>query len=670
MNIKKITVMIAAALIALSSSACKKAAEVDNISSEPVSSTAVSSEVSSAEETVDNGIRLVVTSQSKQTVYVTEPFYSFSGTSDPAEPLYINGAEIARGEGGIFTYETELKVGKNTFTFEHKGKKTVYTVNYRYVIIKDYSPSKSQSYPSGSTIVASVTARKGSTVTATLGSDTIILTAQNNSETGETEFVGYSGVFKLPGDNAEDINLGKITYKATHNGKSETFTSEKIICKKSNVIVDYDPNATPNGGRYMNVGSGYIAEIIEYNAETFDGNVSNQSLKDGSVDWSKPTNNYLPKGTLDYCSTSLVNYKESNYVTLRAGYRVYLERKDTPNTEFKPVVRRYIGSLPDHNKIKSASVQNDGRHTVLTFDSLWKAPFYFDILPQSYTNPSQQDFTVSSVTYNYIDITFCYATVFEGEIAIPEDNPLFKSAEVICNYTNDGSAVRDYTLRLHLKKQGAFYGWDSHYNENGQLVFEFLNPKTVAENTENEYGVNLSGAKILIDVGHGGKDPGAPGLKNYHEKYANLNLAYKIKAELEKAGAEVYMTRTDDTTSSADDKLKMIKELKPDFCVAVHHDSSTNTNANGFGAFYFNAFSKRAAEYVFSQTEGASLYGKYDFNWHYYFMCRSTVCPVVLTENGYISNITDFSGIENEQKNIEKAKAVTRGIADYFRSIQ
>ena len=130
------------------------------------------------------------------------------------------------------------------------------------------------------------------------------------------------------------------------------------------------------------------------------------------------------------------------------------------------------------------------------------------------------------------------------------------------------------------------------------------------------------------------------------------------------------MTRTGDTTSSADDKLKMIKELKPDFCVAVHHDSSTNTNANGFGAFYFNAFSKRAAEYVFSQTEGASLYGKYNFNWHYYFMCRSTVCPVVLTENGYISNKGDFSGIENEQKNIEKARAVAHGIVDYFRSIQ
>ena len=48
--------------------------------------------------------------------------------------------------------------------------------------------------------------------------------------------------------------------------------------------MDYDPNATPTGGKYINVGSGYIAEIVEYNAETFDGNVSDAALKNGSVD--------------------------------------------------------------------------------------------------------------------------------------------------------------------------------------------------------------------------------------------------------------------------------------------------------------------------------------------------------------------------------------------------
>ena len=344
------------------------------------------------------------------------------------------------------------------------------------------------------------------------------------------------------------------------------------------------------------------------------------------------------------------------------------------------MVRQYIGTLPDHNEIAAAEYVNNGSHTVITFNTLWKAPFYFDILPQSYVNPSVQNYRINAVTYNYIDITFCYATLFSGEITIPEDDPLFKSVQVIENKNADSSAVRDITLRLFLKKQGGFYGWDSYYNENGQLCFEFLNPKTVTA-ADNEYGVNLNGAKILIDAGHGGIDCGAPGFdyKNHSEAQQNLKLAFKIKAELEKIGAQVYMTRTDNRTSSTDDKIKMLKQIKPDYCIAVHHDSSVNTNANGFGAYHFNAFSAKAAEDIFYATRntGTSIYQKrhksfepFNLKWHYYYMCRTTNCPVVLTENGYISNSFDYSNIISDAKNTEKAKAITRGIVNYFNSIQ
>lgn len=664
---KKLFLISLAALIAFSSAACKKSVKVDNVSSAPISP----EKPVVSEEPTDNGIRLVISSPQKNTDYVTEPDYTFFGTSDPAEPLTVNGVAVERGEDGIFAYSVKLNVGKNVFNFEHKGETHTYTVNYRYVIIKEYTPSGAQTYPSGSTIVVNVKARKGSTVTAAFNGETITLTAEKATDENATDFTGYNGVIRLPSDNAEDLHLGKIIFKAVYNGKSESFSSGKITCKKSDIIVDYDPNATPNGGRYMNVGSGYIAEIVEYNAETFDGNVSDASLKDGSVDWSRPTNNYLPKGTLDYCSTSLISYKETNYVTLRAGYRVYLERKDKPHTELKPVVRRYVGSLPDHNEIKVADFSEDGSHTRLTLNALWKAPFYLDILPQSYVNPSEQDYRITQATYNYIDITFCYATSFEGEITVPENNPLFKSAEVIQNYTNDGTATRDFTLRLFLKRQGAFYGWDSYYNENNQLVFEFLNPKTVTADTANEYGVNLNGAKILIDVGHGGKDSGAIGFELY-ESHANLTLAFKIKAELEKMGAEVHMTRTGDTTSSTDDKLQMIRRIKPDYCIAVHHNSSAKSSAHGFGSYYSTPYSKNAAEYVLAQTRGTGIYdnSKEIFKWHYYFMARSSVCPVVLTENGFISNPTDFESIKDDGKNTLKAKAIARGIADYFNLIQ
>ena len=668
-----VIVAVAAVFIILKAGSRAANARLDDSHSSSLS--AVSS---GPEKPIDNGIRLVISSPEQETMNVTAPDFTFSGTSDPAEPLTVNGAAIERGEDGAFTYNVTLNVGKNTFAFEHKGETKTYTVNYRYVIIESYSPAKAQTYPSGSTLVVNVMARKGSAVTATFNGSAQNLTVANNSNDEKSDFVSYNGVFKLPGNNAQNLNLGKIVFKATHAGKSESFSSGVITCKRSDVIVDYDPKATPTGGRYMNVGSGYIAEITAETAETFDGNVSAAALKNGSVDWSRPTNNYLPRGTVDYCSPDYVIYEtksqKNEYITLRAGYRVYKQKKDKPYTELKQVTKQYIGTLPDHNEVKLASFENGDTHTVLTFDTNWKAPFYFDLKPQEYENPSKQNYSVTAITFQYVEITFCYATECDDEIIIPEGNRLFERAEIKKNMNADKSAVIDCTLRLYLKKPGAFYGWDCAYNDAGQLVFTFLNPKKVTA-ADNEYRTNLNGAKILIDVGHGGKDGGAAGFgsfkNSYCEKIANLNLAKKIKAELEKAGAKVVMTRTGDTTSSGDEKIAILKREKPDYCIAVHHNSSTSGDARGFGAYYSNAFSKRPSEFVLSQTKNStSLYTKFIFNWHYYFMCRITTCPVVLTENGFMSNAADFAIINNDAKNTEKAKAITRGIVDYFNSIQ
>ena len=664
-------VAVAAVLVILKAGSRAADARLDNPPSS--SSSAVQAVSSEPPAPVDNGIRLVISSPEKSVISVTAPEFTFSGTSDREEPLTVNGTAIERTEDGSFTYSVNLNVGKNVFAFEHKGETKTYTVNYRYVIIESYSPSKAQTYPSGATLVVNVKARRGSSVTAAFNGKTITLTAADNSNDEKSDFISFNGVFELPKDNAQDINLGKIVFKATHAGKSESFSSGAITCKKSDVIVDYDPKATPTGGRYMNVGSGYIAEIVGETAETFDGNVSAASLKNGSVDWSRPTNNYLPCGTVDYSSPNPVIYEsgsvKNEYVTLRAGYRVYKQTRDKPNTGYKQITKQYIGTLPDHNEIRLASFENGDTHTVLTFDTNWKAPFYFDLWQQNYANPATQNYNVSAITFQYVYITFCYATEFDGDITIPEGNPLFDGAKIVKNMNSDS----DYTLQLHLKKTGAFYGWDCAYNDAGQLVFTFLNPRKIAA-ADNEYGFNLNGAKILIDVGHGGRDGGAAGLgsfaNSYCEKIANLNLAEKIKAELEKTGAKVIMTRTGDTTSSTFDKISMLKREKPDYCIAVHHNSSVNGGAKGFGAYYSNAFSKKPSEFVLAQTKATPLYSDFIFNWHYYFMCRITTCPVVLTENGFMSNSSDFSIIRNDAKNTEKAKAITRGIVDHFRSIQ
>lgn len=610
-------------------------------SSELTSVPDISSEVSYVPE----GIMLNITSHSSKDTTTTEPITVFTGTSDPAYPLMLNGVEVERDASGAFSIEKELSVGKNNFTFSHKDVHTTYVVRYRYVVMNWFSPSGNQSYKSGSTFAVVATARDGSTVTATFQGKTITLTKASaqggDEETVESDtFVTYTGSFSLPSDNTQDLNLGKVKFTATYNGVTESFSSGKIVCLKAEIPV--------------------VAEIVSFSAETFNGNTSD--------DDSRPTNNYLPQGTVDYV-VGRAYYGDKEYLKLRCGRRVYVSKKLTPGNKTVTVAREYAGKLPDTNTLSVAAVEVDERFTTLTLNTAWKAPFLLDLLPQSYTNPATQDYTVSAVTCQYVDIQFCYASDFSGEISFNEYHPLFNRAEVI---KGNGSC----TLRLFLRRTGGFYGWDASYNASGQLVFKFLHPAQVTA-SNNAYGADLTGVKIMIDVGHGGADCGAVGLSSANpESERNLFLAKKLKSELESIGATVILNRSGDTTLDTDRRCQLLKQVKPDLCIAIHHDSSTSSRPNGFGAFHSTLFSREAARYIYEETIAANIYNaaaqnnRNRFEWHYYFVARMSDCPVVLTENGFMSSQIDHAGIMSDSVNLQKAQAMVRGVARYFLSIR
>ena len=180
----------------------------------------------------------------------------------------------------------------------------------------------------------------------------------------------------------------------------------------------------------------------------------------------------------------------------------------------------------------------------------------------------------------------------------------------------------------------------------------------------------MTGLKIVIDAGHGGRDIGASGLRPniMPESERNLSLAYKLKAELEGYGATVIMTRTGDVSMSADARCEFLRRQAPDLCISIHHDSSTRASASGGSIYCFNAFSDRATKFVFDRTAAGGFYSTTQKGWHYFYLARVTACPVVLTENGFISNPQDFAGISDDGINTAKAQAITQGALDYFNS--
>ena len=581
----------------------------------------------------------------KKTDFTTyEKTVGIIGASDPNFELTLNGKAVERTKDGYFSLQLDLKVGKNTFKFSHKGSEKTFTVYYRYVVIKDYSPQKAVTLDGGDTIMVKVTARTGSTVKAILDGETVTLKMSEEEE--YSDFATFIGGIKVKSGYKKDTSLGKIKFTGTHNGVTDTFSGGSVTVRKEKEPESSAP--PPSSGGYIGVGNKLIAEVVKYQIETFDG--------DKIDDLSQPYNNYLPKGTVDYCDEGVIKDSASGntYRLLRYGKRVYGKTSN---------IKTYRGSLPSSNKLSLKSFTTEGSHTVLTLKTDWKAPFKFELLPQKYQSSTGANRgNISAATFTYIDITFCYASQFDVNLKDIANSPIFSKAQVIKN-------TADYTLRLYLKKASAFYGWIADYDSSGNLVFKFLNPAkaTVANNA---YGGRLDGITIVVDAGHGGSDGGAVGsVAALDEANRNLLLAKKVKTKLESIGAKVVMTRTADVSLTSDERILKLKNASPNLGISVHRDSAKSTSARGFGAYYFNPYTKAAADKIKTATAAKGTYTSTKTAWHVFYMSRITNCPVVLTENGFMSNSADFENMKSDAWNDKCADAIVKGTVDYFLSI-
>ena len=115
--------------------------------------------------------------------------------------------------------------------------------------------------------------------------------------------------------------------------------------------------------------------------------------------------------------------------------------------------------------------------------------------------------------------------------------------------------------------------------------------------------VSSAGAKaektcIVIDAGHGGRDPGKVGVNGVLEKDLNLAIALKLKKQLEKEDIKVVMTRkNDDGLYDEDTNNKKVQDMRrrcaiiekadPVFTISIHQNSYPQESVKGIQCFYF-----------------------------------------------------------------------------------
>lgn len=172
---------------------------------------------------------------------------------------------------------------------------------------------------------------------------------------------------------------------------------------------------------------------------------------------------------------------------------------------------------------------------------------------------------------------------------------------------------------------------------------------------------------IVIDPGHGGKDPGATG-GGVQEKAVALNVTKKIGAYLEARGCTVMLTRETDVFVELSDRARMANSAKADLYVSIHCNSvRDNARATGMEVYHYthaSEASKRAARVIYDKLlpvcglRGRGVKAK-DLA-----VLRETAMPAVLVELGFISNPSDRAKLTNFAWQDDAAQAIADGIVE------
>ena len=166
-------------------------------------------------------------------------------------------------------------------------------------------------------------------------------------------------------------------------------------------------------------------------------------------------------------------------------------------------------------------------------------------------------------------------------------------------------------------------------------------------------------AKIAIDAGHGGADPGAV-YQGRQEKDDNLKLALAVGERLQNSGLDVYYTRTEDIYQTPYQKAMAANESGADFLVSLHRNSSEYPNQyTGVETVIYDKNGEKAeiAEDINEELENIGFRNNGVKIRPGLVILRRSKMPAVLVESGFINSEEDNRLFDEEFDRIADAIA-------------
>lgn len=186
---------------------------------------------------------------------------------------------------------------------------------------------------------------------------------------------------------------------------------------------------------------------------------------------------------------------------------------------------------------------------------------------------------------------------------------------------------------------------------------------------------------VVLDAGHGGKDPGKVGINGSIESEINLKIVKKLKLYLEESGAKVVLTRKDENglyndndsnkkKSDMSKRCEIVNDISPDVLISIHQNSYSSEGVKGAQVFYFKNSNdgEKIAEIIQKHLveEVDQNNGRQHKENNNYYILKNVDCPAVIVECGFLSNYTEAELLVSDQYQQKLAEAIGNGVLEYL----
>ncbi|WP_283152920.1 N-acetylmuramoyl-L-alanine amidase [Guptibacillus hwajinpoensis] len=180
----------------------------------------------------------------------------------------------------------------------------------------------------------------------------------------------------------------------------------------------------------------------------------------------------------------------------------------------------------------------------------------------------------------------------------------------------------------------------------------------------------LNNLTIVVDAGHGDHDPGASNGKLL-EKDINLDVALYLEKKLKSAGANVVMTRRDDSFLELRERSNIANNLNADAFISVHTNAASEA-AHGIETYWYDKYSsaesKALAESIQKRLIEVTEASNRGVKNQSFSVIRESRMASVLVEVGFLTNNEEYKLLLTQSYREELADGIYQGVLDYYKT--